>query len=129
MVSSANIKYFIGIVSAILLVWIYKSHDPAQEPWFPKCVFKYMTGYDCPGCGSQRAFHALLNLDIPSAFKINPLVVIAIPYLLLFILITAPKEPGKWALKCRRLVYGPIALYLVCAIVISFWVLRNVATL
>jgi len=37
------------------------------------CLFRAMTGLDCPGCGMTRAFRAMGRLDIMGAVKYNPL--------------------------------------------------------
>lgn len=37
------------------------------------CLFHIITGFDCPGCGMTRAFHAMLQLDVVRAFRYNPL--------------------------------------------------------
>ena len=42
------------------------------------------TGLKCPGCGSQRAIHSLLNFKLLDAIKYNFMVVAAIPVLALF---------------------------------------------
>jgi hypothetical protein len=36
------------------------------------CTIKSLTGYECPGCGMQRAFIALLKGDLASSFAYNP---------------------------------------------------------
>lgn len=36
------------------------------------CVFKYVFGFDCPGCGAQRAFWALLNGQLADSFHYYP---------------------------------------------------------
>jgi len=36
------------------------------------CPFKELTGYDCPGCGLQRSFIALLKGDVIEAVMIFP---------------------------------------------------------
>ena len=37
------------------------------------CVFRLVTGFQCPGCGNSRAALALLRLDIRGAFSYNPM--------------------------------------------------------
>ena len=51
------------------VVAYYYGHDPS-DGGAPVCAFKYLTGYDCPGCGSQRAFHALLHGRVAEAWVI-----------------------------------------------------------
>jgi hypothetical protein len=53
--------------------------DPATAAWMPPCMWRVMTGWLCPGCGSARALHALLHADIAAAFSFNPLVVAFAP--------------------------------------------------
>ena len=77
----------VGLILIVILLAgiavVYKYLDPSVVPIFPRCPFRLLTGYLCPGCGSQRAIHHLLNLDLPGAWRMNPLLVIALPYLLL----------------------------------------------
>ncbi len=35
------------------------------------CLFRRMTGFQCPGCGNSRAVLALLRLDVVAALKHN----------------------------------------------------------
>lgn len=36
------------------------------------CSFKSLTGFDCPGCGNQRALIALLQGDIKASVQLYP---------------------------------------------------------
>ncbi len=45
------------------------------------CPFKYLTGIDCPGCGFQRSFLALLQGNLHKSFLFYPP---AIPLLMFF---------------------------------------------
>lgn len=67
----------IGLAALYLIV------DPATAAWMPKCVFLHLTGLECPGCGSQRAIHALLHGELSKAWGFNPLVVAGLPIMLL----------------------------------------------
>jgi hypothetical protein len=49
------------------------------------CLFKTAFGFDCPGCGMQRSFIALLRGDILQSFKFYPPL---IPVILFFIFLT-----------------------------------------
>jgi hypothetical protein len=48
---------------------------------FPQCPFHRVTGLWCPGCGTQRALHALFHLDVVHAFHENALAMCALPFL------------------------------------------------
>ncbi len=54
--------------------------NPTNAAWFPKCLFKQLTGFDCPGCGTARAIHAAAHGDFSAAFHYNPILVVAIPF-------------------------------------------------
>ena len=53
--------------------------DPATAWFFPPCLFRALTGHPCPGCGTLRAFHALLHGDVAGALRLNALTVIGLP--------------------------------------------------
>ena len=57
----------ISVAAAIVLtaaIFLYSEFDPAGSVFWPKCPFHLLTGLECPGCGSQRAVHSLLNGDL-----------------------------------------------------------------
>ncbi len=43
------------------------------------CPVWSLTGLYCPGCGVSRMFLRLLRLDLPGAFRANPLLFAALP--------------------------------------------------
>lgn len=51
----------------VAVVVIYFFVDPASTTLAPRCHFKALTGFDCPGCGFQRALHAALHGDFATA--------------------------------------------------------------
>ena len=56
--------------------------DPRASSIFPPCPTARWIGVHCPGCGSTRAMHDLLNADLPRAFRCNPaMVLIGLPIL------------------------------------------------
>lgn len=121
-----NKWFLIGILflCSIPLFFIYKEYNPTQNSFFPKCVTKTFLGVDCPGCGSQRAFHQLLNGNIGGALHYNPLFVLSLPYLALGVLLYA-LSPTPSVLLWRRRLYGYVAVRFVLILVILFTILRN----
>lgn len=105
------------------LVVIYGRYDPASNP-FPRCMFKSLTGLDCPGCGSQRAFHALLQGHPIDALRYNLLLALAVPAMLVAAL-------GEWAPqrfpRLARLVHSPRAVMALFYIIVLWWIVRNIA--
>lgn len=45
----------------------------------PPCLFKLATGHECFGCGTTRAFMAMLRLEFGAAWGHNPLAFIVLP--------------------------------------------------
>jgi hypothetical protein len=80
-----GVKIGLGIaitIVVLVVLFIFYTLDPIEQPIFPRCPFLLLTGYECPGCGSQRAIHSLLHFDFKAAFHYNALMVLAIPYIL-----------------------------------------------
>lgn len=68
----------------ILLLFLYYKIYIKFNVGIP-CLFKLITGYDCPGCGITRCLFSLINLDIKSAFNYNALVTILIvPFIIYY---------------------------------------------
>lgn len=65
------------VVGGIALYFL----NPTQYTFMPKCPVKLLTGLSCPGCGFQRAVHALLHGRFEEAFKYNLFFAYAVPYL------------------------------------------------
>jgi len=87
--------------------------DPACSRAFPPCPFHWLTGLNCPGCGSLRAIHNLLHGRVGEAFGYNPLLVLSIPFVAALVL----RRP--WAYK----VWVPWTAFVV---LLAYGVLRNV---
>ena len=108
----------LGILSLYFLI------DPAQSQFFPKCPFYSVTDYYCPGCGSQRAIHNLLNGNFLLAIRHNFLIVLLFTVLIYegFLLILQR--------VFNKSFYNPfhstIITKIILVIVILFWVFRNI---
>lgn len=100
--------------AALLALW-YGVH--AATGFMPRCLFRELTGWKCPGCGSQTALMALLHGHPREAFLANP----AIPFYLLYLAaILQPLSP-----RLRDLLTTPAALYLLAASIALWTLLRN----
>ena len=88
----------------------------------PKCIFYMLTGLECPGCGSQRALHALMHLRVAEAFRHNALLVSALPFLVLYASasIFRDRVPGLY----RRL-QGRAVILTALSLILAWCVLRN----
>lgn len=103
---------------------VYFLVDPSKT-FMPRCPFYELTGWLCPGCGSQRAIHALLHFNISQAFKFNPLLVIALPYIALGCLLLLLDKRKKIVLWLRIHLFGRWAAYIWIIVIILYWILRN----
>ena len=121
------VKWSIAFVVLVVLAVLFKLYNPLESDLFPKCPFKTLTGYRCPGCGSQTAMHYLLNFDLGSAAQANLLLILSIPYLLTGFVFDLIKNPGQKILKWRKKLFGPKAIYVVLLIIVGFWILRNLS--
>lgn len=120
-----NYKKQIGFcVFFACLICLYFFIDPSKSTYFLRCPLKIVTGYECAGCGVQRAFHSLLHFRLLDAFKFNPLFVISIPFLISALVINSSKNQ-KLKLGFNRFVTSKIFGFLVLIIVFVFSLLKN----
>lgn len=114
----------IALIVLSIAAVIYFIFNPAVSSFFPNCPFYSLTGYYCPGCGSQRAIHQLLHGDIIAASGYNVLLVLSLPVLAYAAAANIYKmvngNYGRW-----DLIYKPWFPKTVLVIVLSFWLLRN----
>lgn len=110
------------IVSITAFVFVFHRFNPSDYAFFPKCPFFVATGYKCPGCGSQRAIHALLNGNICQAFRFNAMMLICIPILVFLSLgsILKHKYPQLY-----RITIHPFLSWGLMILILSWWLLRN----
>lgn len=115
----------IGLVIAALVVvgFIYFALDPSESDLFPRCVFLSLTGYKCPGCGSQRAIHALLHGDVAAAFGYNALMLVSIPWIALCLYAEAQRTRNP---RLYVRLNAPLLIWLFLAMVLIWWLLRNI---
>ena len=121
-----RIRYLLIVLALVVAAVGYKYLDPSVVPIFPRCPFRLLTGYLCPGCGSQRAIHHLLNLDLAAAWQMNPLFVIALPYLALALLLQPLAHRSPRCARLRDLLVGYRASVVILVVILLFWVGRNI---
>lgn len=100
----------------VAVVFIYYSYDPLQSIFFPKCIFKTLTGYDCPGCGTQRALHAFLHGHFVEAFRYNIFFVILLVFFPLYFFAKFFNQKLFYYLSHRYVIVFFIVFYFVYGI-------------
>lgn len=118
-------RFLLITVAAIVaagIVAVYFSLDPSTN-YFPRCMFHELTGWQCPGCGSQRAIHSLLNGDFAAAWHYNALFILEIPLLILLAV--------AWWLRDRipklhRVLNSRSVILGILTIIVLWTVIRNI---
>lgn len=117
-------NHFYFFILAAILGTVYYAYNPMDSGFFPKCPFYVLTGWKCPGCGSQRAIHALLHGDVAGAFVQNSFMMLCIPYL-------AMLGYAEWRRKDKPELYRKLhrtcIIRMVFVLVVGWWVGRNLA--
>lgn len=113
------------MLGVVLLIGVYKTYDPSgKSSFFPPCPVYKATGLKCPGCGSQRAAHALLNGELARAWSYNPLFLLVLPYLI----VAGLAEYGRIHLfgkKTSEFLNSRWVIWTFFVGIMLFWILRN----
>ena len=97
--------------------------EPGKTGLFPICMFRFLTGFQCPGCGSTRALHKILHGHLLAAFMLNPLFLIALPFIFYaFLRYTVTVMRGGVP---RPNALPASYIYAIFFVVVSFWIFRN----
>jgi|SRR6185369_13583879 hypothetical protein len=105
-------------VGAAILFWF----DPSLYGFYPVCLFYKATGLLCPGCGSLRSLHQLLNGHLSAAFHFNPLLILSLPCCVWFGVLSATRAIKR---EPRRAVVSIRWVWLLAGIVLAVSVWRN----
>lgn len=103
-------------------VWLYRI-DPEQSLYSPKCIFYHLTGLKCPGCGSQRAAHALLHLRLGEAFRHNALMTASLPFIALLLISYATRR--RLPVLYARL-NSSTTMWIILTVIVIWWIMRNI---
>lgn len=97
--------------------------EPGKSGFFPACPFRALTGFTCPACGSTRGLHRLLHGDVVGAFQFNPLLILALPFLLYAL---ARYTNAAWRDRpLKQYQLNGKYIWALVVVVLSFWVFRN----
>ncbi len=120
-ITTAKIVACAAVFAVLCIAAFYYFVDPASG-LMPRCAFRTLTGYECPGCGVQRALHALLHGHLAEAWHYNAYVFFALPAAIFYIVV----EQGRH--RWPRLHYAtvrPAAVIVIGLSIIAWWVGRN----
>lgn len=120
-----KLKYILGIsLVVVTLIAVYYNFNPEMYNFFPECPFHKYLHLDCPGCGSQRAIHALLHGNIMTALDYNVLLVLSIPVLLVHFSLKTYSYFSHKNLELKFW-YSPQTPKIIFVVVLVFWIARN----
>lgn len=125
---SKGIKIVFGAAIVLILLaalYLFYYLNPETHSIFPKCPFLVLTSYECPGCGTQRAIHQLLHLNIGAALEYNAFMILAIPFI--FLGVYMEYFGGKQRnTKLYKTFFGRYSAIVILIIIFLYWILRNI---
>jgi len=110
-----------GLVIAAVVLAGYYMLEP-ESGVYPRCLFRQVTGLECPGCGSQRAIHALLHGRVAEAWSYNALLLMEIP--LIGLLVAAQPLRHRYP-RLHRVLNSRTVILTVLASIIAWTIFRN----
>ncbi|WP_457611088.1 DUF2752 domain-containing protein [Lutibacter sp.] len=119
-----KLKYIGMLVLGIVLAFLFFYVNPSNVNFFPKCPLYVTTGIYCPGCGSQRATHQLLHLNILGVLQQNILYFFGVLLIGYHLIVTSLNLFFKKHIY--NYLYHPKTPIIILIIVIVFWILRNI---
>lgn len=114
---------FLGLALLPCLALVY-ARNPEEPGFFPPCPFFTLTGLHCPGCGTLRGLHQLLNGNMVAALGYNPYSMIAMPFIAYAFL--GAVLWSAWGKRLPTVFVHPALIWGLLAAVLAFWILRNV---
>jgi len=113
--------WLLALALGLVLAVFYYILEPSSGG-LPSCLLLRLTGFRCPGCGTQRAVHALLHGDFVQGIAYNYSLLFTIPVLSLYI------GDALWGEKTPRLrafLRHPLVILSLVLILLAWWILRN----
>jgi hypothetical protein len=104
------------IIGSILYLYFLQQ---VESKFILYCPFHLLTGLYCPGCGSLRGLHSILNGNFLAALHYNALMVFSLP----FIIYSYKEISGK---ELKRIFVKPVFIWLLLVLVLLFWIIRNI---
>ena len=112
----------VGIAIVLALLYVF---NPSETQLAPKCLWKSLTGWSCPGCGMQRFLHAFMHGRFAEAFAYNYLLVLLLPYVAMLSverLVLKGQAQQKW----RKIIEGRTLTTALCVIAPGWFIIRNI---
>ena len=108
----------------LILILLYFYINPSTA-FFPRCPIYATTSFYCPGCGSQRALHDFLHLNIKGVLGHNILFLFGI--LILIYDITIKILNRYFHKSINNLLNHKRTPIIILIVIILFWIVRNIS--
>jgi Protein of unknown function (DUF2752) len=102
------------LAGALTYIGVADPHRPGFL--YPTCPFKWLTGWECPGCGGLRMTHDVLHGDLAAAVVDNVFLLLGLPLLAIWLLV-------RWR-RGERLMPVPAVVTVIIAAV-AWTIVRN----
>lgn len=122
-------KYIVIGISIIIWMipfYIYYKYNPTMPNWAVKCGFHELTSLNCPGCGGQRAIHALLHGHILEALRYNFIYVIGIPFFMYLYFYAINEYILKNRKQKNNFIFTAKFGFGFAIFIVTFFILRNI---
>ena len=100
--------------ASLAYVGLIDPHRPGSP--FPPCMFKLLTGWNCPGCGGLRMTYDVLHGDLAAAVTDNVFALVALPLLLVWVVVRR---------RTGRPPFTPAVYWVIGVSVMAWTVVRN----
>jgi hypothetical protein len=117
---STVVGIWLLLVAGSVYLYVF---EPGKSGFFPPCMFRLLTGLTCPGCGTTRALHEIVHGHFAAAFALNPLLLIALPFLAAAFLRYSAGAMGG-VVPRKNALPAPF-IYTIFFVVLGFWIFRN----
>lgn len=116
-------------LSVISIAIIYFFYDPSQTQWMPRCILYSSTGLYCPGCGTQRALHALLHLHFREALHFNAFFVISLFYIGILLAARNKLFGFRYSERIMSILNRSIVVKVFLCMTIAWTLIRNLVSI
>ena len=119
-----KLKYIVMLLLFMVIALLYIYINPSEINFLPKCPLYVSTGIYCPGCGSQRATHNLLNFNFLGVLNQNVLYIFGLLIIGYHLLISGINY--IFSKTIYNYIYHPKTPIVLLIIIVVFWILRNI---
>jgi len=113
------------LIPVALGIFYYKFYNPDDHISI-QCGLYKLTGYLCPGCGGQRAFHHLLHGHIFAALRSNAVFILGLPFLLYLYFVCIKVYIFKESKYLNSFAFSSTFGYSILIILLVFFIIRNI---